>query len=49
LRSTAAGVHASFNAGDDEAKVLAIFGPCIGDGFEMTDMADEAPWKTLRG
>ena len=41
-------VHASFNAGDDEAKLLAIFGPCLGDGFEMIDMADEAPWNTLR-
>ncbi|SDR60651.1 Cupin domain-containing protein [Rhizobiales bacterium GAS113] len=42
-------VHASFNVGDDEAKVIAIFGPCVGDGFEMIDMADEAPWKSLRG
>ena len=41
-------VHASFNAGDDEAKLLAIFGPCLGDGFEMIDMANEAPWNTLR-
>ncbi len=42
-------VHATFNAGDNKAKVLAIFGPCLGDGFEMIDMSDEAPWKTLRG
>jgi quercetin dioxygenase-like cupin family protein len=42
-------VHATFNAGENEAKVMAIFGPCVGDGFEMIDMADEAPWKTLRG
>lgn len=42
-------VHASFNAGDNETKVLAIFGPCFGDGFEMIDMADVAPWKTLKG
>jgi quercetin dioxygenase-like cupin family protein len=41
-------VHASFNVGTDEAKVIAIFGPCIGDGFEMTDMAGEVPWKNLR-
>ena len=27
-------VHASFNAGDNEAKVLAIFGPCLGDGLD---------------
>jgi quercetin dioxygenase-like cupin family protein len=37
-------VHASFNAGDNEAKVMPIFGPCVGDGFEMIDVAD-----TLRG
>jgi quercetin dioxygenase-like cupin family protein len=42
-------VHASFNAGDNEAKVLAIFGPCLSDGFEMIDMAGEAPWNILRG
>jgi mannose-6-phosphate isomerase-like protein (cupin superfamily) len=41
-------VHASFNVGDKEAKVLAIFGPCIGAGFEMIDMAGEAPWNSLR-
>jgi len=41
-------VHASFNIGKDEAKVLAIFGPCVGDGFETVDMASEAPWKDLR-
>jgi hypothetical protein len=35
--------------GDNETKVLAIFGPCFGDGFEMIDMADVAPWKTLKG
>lgn len=42
-------VHASFNVGDNEGKVIAIFGPCMGDGFEMIDMAGEAPWKNLRG
>jgi quercetin dioxygenase-like cupin family protein len=41
-------VHASFNTGGGQAKVLAIFGPCIGDGFEMVDMSDEAPWNNLR-
>jgi quercetin dioxygenase-like cupin family protein len=41
-------VHASFNIGDDEAKLLAIFGPCVGDGFEIIDMAAEAPWNSLR-
>ena len=41
-------VHASFNVGTTEAKVIAIFGPCVGDGFEMIDMAGEAPWSNLR-
>jgi quercetin dioxygenase-like cupin family protein len=41
-------VHASFNVGDGEAKLLAIFGPCVGEGFEVIDMAGEAPWSSLR-
>lgn len=42
-------VHASFNAGDGEANILAIFGPSVGaDGLEMIDMATEAPWNGLR-
>ncbi|MCB2009392.1 MAG: cupin domain-containing protein [Geminicoccaceae bacterium] len=42
-------VHASFNIGDGEAKLLAILGPCVGDqGYELVDMAGEAPWKDLR-
>ena len=41
-------VHASFNVGDDEAKILAIFGPCVGEGFEVIDVAGEAPWNGLR-
>ncbi len=43
-------VHASFNVGADEAKVVAILGPCRGDiGYEVVEMGDEAPWNTLRG
>jgi quercetin dioxygenase-like cupin family protein len=42
-------VHASFNAGDANARVIAIFSPCVGQGFEMVDMAGESPWKSLRG
>jgi quercetin dioxygenase-like cupin family protein len=41
-------VHASFNVGDSEAKILAIFGPSVGDGFETVDMSSETPWKELR-
>jgi quercetin dioxygenase-like cupin family protein len=43
-------VHASFNVGQGEARILAIFGPSIGDaGFEAVDMTQIAPWKGLRG
>ena len=43
-------VHASFNAGESDAKIVAILGPCVGDGgYELVDVADEAPWKNLRG
>lgn len=42
-------VHASFNAGDSDAKLLAILGPCVGDqGYEVVDVAGDAPWKGLR-
>lgn len=42
-------VHASFNVGDGDAKLLAILGPCVGDqGYELVDVAGEAPWKDLR-
>jgi quercetin dioxygenase-like cupin family protein len=42
-------VHASFNVGDGEAKVAAILGPCVGEiGYELVDVAGQAPWKTLR-
>lgn len=41
-------VHASFNAGDGDARLLAIFGPCVGDGFTTVEVAAEAPWKDLR-
>lgn len=42
-------VHASFNVGDEDAKLLAILGPCVGDGgYELVDVAGEAPWKDLR-
>ncbi|MEE8450951.1 MAG: cupin domain-containing protein [Thermoguttaceae bacterium] len=43
-------VHASFNTGDTDAKLLAILSPCIGDdnGYELMEVADEEPWKDLR-
>jgi quercetin dioxygenase-like cupin family protein len=43
-------VHASFNVGDGPAKIVAILGPCVGPiGYELVDVANDAPWKTLRG
>ena len=42
-------VHASFNAGDQPAKIVAILGPCVGPvGYELVDVANDAPWNTLR-
>lgn len=42
-------VHASFNVGDEPAKLLAILGPCVGEGgYEMVEVAAEEPWRSLR-
>lgn len=42
-------VHASFNVGQAEAKVVAILGPCKGDiGYEVVEMGAEAPWNAMR-
>jgi mannose-6-phosphate isomerase-like protein (cupin superfamily) len=42
-------VHASFSTGDQPAKIIAILGPCVGsNGYELVDVATDAPWKTLR-
>ena len=42
-------VHALFNAGKGEAKLIAIFGPCVGEaGYETVDVAGEAAWSGLR-
>jgi quercetin dioxygenase-like cupin family protein len=42
-------VHASFNAGAEDAHVVAILGPCIGqNGYVSVEVASEAPWKDLR-
>ncbi len=42
-------VHASFNVGQTDAKLLAILGPCVGDiGYELTDVSAEEPWCNLR-
>ena len=42
-------VHASFNVGDEPAKILAILSPCVGDaGYEVEEVASEEPWRSLR-
>jgi quercetin dioxygenase-like cupin family protein len=43
-------VHASFNVGDKDAKLLAIVGPCVNQqsGYNVTEVADQSPWKDLR-
>jgi quercetin dioxygenase-like cupin family protein len=42
-------VHASFNVGSSEANIVAILGPCVGEkGYEVVEVAGEAPWNGLR-
>jgi quercetin dioxygenase-like cupin family protein len=41
-------VHASFNAEDGNARLIAMFGPCVGDGFSVVDMSGESPWSEMR-
>ena len=42
-------VHASFNEGDVPAKLMVTLGPCVGEGgYEMVEVADQAPWNSLR-
>jgi len=42
-------VHASFNVGDGDARIVAILGPCVGaKGYEVVDVAGEEPWNRLR-
>jgi quercetin dioxygenase-like cupin family protein len=42
-------VHASFNVGEVEAELLAIFGPVHGDrGFETVELADHPSWRDMR-
>ncbi|MDH3246077.1 MAG: cupin domain-containing protein [Saprospiraceae bacterium] len=46
---TANMVHASFNIGSANAKVLAILGPAVGQsGYEVVEVSGESPWNSLR-
>jgi quercetin dioxygenase-like cupin family protein len=42
-------VHASFNVSDAPAKMMVTLGPCVGKGgYEVVEVADQAPWNSLR-
>jgi len=42
-------VHASFGCSDQPAKLFVALSPCVGDsGYEVVEVADQAPWNTLR-
>ena len=41
-------VHGSFTVGDSESRLLAIFGPCVGDGFISVEVGNEVPWNSMR-
>jgi len=42
-------IHASFNIGEGDAKLVVIFGPCVGEGgFVPVDVSNEPPWNGLR-
>ena len=42
-------VHASFNTGNETAKLMVVLAPCIGEsGYAVVDVADQAPWNSLR-
>lgn len=43
-------VHATFNVGRKDAKLLAIVGPCVNreNGYEVEEVAGQSPWKDLR-
>jgi quercetin dioxygenase-like cupin family protein len=43
-------VHASFNTGDRQARILAVLSPCVGEaGYEVEELGGEEPWRSLRG
>lgn len=41
-------VHASYNVGEGEAKLLAIFGNLQSDAELAVDVSDQKPWSDLR-
>jgi len=41
-------VHATFNAGESDAVILAILSPGAQAGPFMVDVSQEEPWKSIR-
>ena len=42
-------VHASFNTGQETARLIVALGPCAGEGgYELVDVSGEEPWRSLR-
>jgi quercetin dioxygenase-like cupin family protein len=42
-------VHASFNDGDEPAKLSVVLSPTAGEsGYEVIDVFEEEPWASLR-
>ena len=42
-------VHASFNVGDEPAKLSVMLSPTAGEGgYEVIDVFEEEPWASLR-
>jgi quercetin dioxygenase-like cupin family protein len=42
-------VHASFNTGEETARLTVALGPCAGEsGYEAEDLSQDEPWRSLR-
>jgi quercetin dioxygenase-like cupin family protein len=42
-------VHASFNVGDETARLQVVIGPSIGEGgYGLVDVSGEEPWASVR-
>jgi quercetin dioxygenase-like cupin family protein len=42
-------VHATFNAGLEDAVILAVLSPAAATGPFLVDMSAEEPWRSIRG
>jgi quercetin dioxygenase-like cupin family protein len=42
-------VHASFNVGDETARLMVVLAPSVGEeGYQLVDVASQEPWASLR-